>query len=304
MIKRGLWLILADILIMTFGLTFNPQYSLIFLLVFWSIGCSMILLGIFSQISKRVVLILGLLIVFGHDLLSLAELPKTGTTAVLIQIFLTGAATIVPLNSTHLIGFFYAILPWTGIMFLGYSAGAWYNKNFPESTRRQYLKFSGAALCLLFVVLRSINIYGDPSARQVYPSLIQNVFSFLNASKYPPSLLFFCMTTGPALLLLPALENASGRVAKAVATYGNVPFFYFVVHFYFLHLLLVAAFFLNGYGTKDIVQSPLFFRPRNFGFSLIAVYAIWLFVVASLYQPCLWFKRYKTKHNQWWLNYV
>ena len=303
-IKRGLWLILADVLIMTFGLTFNPLYSFIFLLVFWAIGCSMILLGIFSQVSKRLVLAAGLIIVFGHDLLNYADLPETGVSATLIKIFITGAATIIPVNSTHLIGFFYAVLPWTGIMFLGYGAGAWYKTGFPVMSRRKYLLISGLVLCALFIVLRTVNIYGDPSLRSSYPSLVQNVFSFLNTSKYPPSLLFFCMTIGPALLILSVLEQITGKLTRVISTYGSVPFFYFVVHFYFLHILLVAAFFLSGYHTKDIVQSPLFFRPPGLGFSLPVVYAIWIFVVASLYQPCLWFKRYKTNHNQWWLKYI
>jgi len=303
-IKRGLWLIFADIVIMTFGLTFNPAYSFIFLLVFWAIGCSMILLGIFSQVSRTLVLATGILIVFGHDLLNFANLPQTGTVSVLIKILITGAATIVPINSTHLIGFFYAVIPWTGIMFLGYAAGTWYKKDFPAVTRKQYLVLTGIALCVLFIILRTVNIYGDPSLRKVYSSFLKNVFSFLNVSKYPPSLQFFCITIGPALLVLAALEGASNKITRVMSTYGGVPFFYFVVHFYLLHILLVAAFFLSGYQTKDIVQSPLFFRPPAFGFNLPVVYAIWLFVVASLYQPCLWFKRYKTNHNQWWLKYI
>ncbi|MCX2481437.1 heparan-alpha-glucosaminide N-acetyltransferase domain-containing protein [Pedobacter sp. MC2016-15] len=304
MIKRGLWLIFAEIIIMTFALTFNPVYSFIFLLVFWSIGWSMILLGIFSKISGKVVTVLGMLIVFGHNLLDFADLPQTGTPAFLIKIFFTGAATILPLSPTHLIGFFYAVLPWTGMMFLGYAAGTWYQKDFSEITRRKYLIRSGLALCLIFIILRTINVYGDPAPHQEYPTFIQNVFSFMNLSKYPPSLLFFCMTIGPALLILAALENVSNKVTRVIAVYGNVPFFYYVAHFYYLHLLLAVAFFLSGYQVKDIIQSPIFFKPAGFGFQLPVVYAIWLFVVASLYLPCLWFKRYKTKHNQWWLKYI
>jgi uncharacterized membrane protein len=303
-VKRGIWLIFAEVFIMTFALTFNPGYSFIFLLVFWSIGCSMILLGIFARISKPLVLAIGLFIVFGHNLLILADLPKTGTTAVLIKIFINGAATIIPISSAHVVGIFYAVVPWTGIMFLGYAAGAWYKKDFPAVSRRKYLLISGLVLCLLFIVLRTLNVYGDPSPRKEFPLLMQNIFSFLNVSKYPPSLLFFCMTIGPALLLLALMEKICGKVTRVISAYGAVPFFYYVLHFYLLHFLLVIAFFLSGYQSKDIAQSILFFRPPTFGFSLPAVYAIWLFVVASLYQPCLWFKRYKTNHNQWWLKYI
>jgi len=303
-IKRGIWLIFAEIFILTFGLTFNPLYNFILLLVIWAIGWSMVLLGVFSRISRWLVLLMGIVLVFGHDLLNFVSLPKTGVEALLLKIFLTSSGTVVPLDSNHLVLFSYAILPWTGIMFLGYSAGRWYRKDFPAATRTKYLVVSGLSLCALFAVLRISNAYGDPSLRKVYPTLIQNIFSFLNASKYPPSLQFFCMTIGPALLLLSALENVSNKITKVISGYGSVPFFYFVVHFYVLHLLLVVVFFLSGHQINEIVQTPFFFRPPNFGFTLPVVYAIWLIVVASLYRPCLWFKRYKTNHDQWWLKYI
>lgn len=302
--KRGIWLVLAEITIVTLGLTFNPLYNFVILQVVWAIGWSMILLSICTRLSYWLVLSIGVILVFGHDLINYLPLPQTGAWAITLKVMLTASGTVLPLNSTHLVGVFYAILPWTGIMFLGYACGLWYTKSYSSLTRKRYLLLSGIGLVLLFIILRVNNGYGDPGLRRTYPNLLQNIFSFINASKYPPSLLFFSMTIGPALILLAILENAENKLARVISNYGTVPFFYFIIHFYLLHLLLVLAFFLNGHQTTEIIQVPFLFRPVAFGYSLPVVYLIWIIVVLALYKPCLWFKRYKTNHNQWWLKYI
>ena len=304
LLKRGVWLILVEIIIVTLGLTFNPFYNFVILQVIWAIGWSMILLSLLSCISYKLVLFTGLVLVFGHDLISYLDVPQSGAAAIWIKVLFTAFGTVLPLDPTHMVGVFYAILPWTGIMFIGYAAGAWYKKGFPEVTRKKYLLVWGMGLIVLFVVLRLNNGYGDPSLRKEYPELLQNIFSFLNTSKYPPSLLYFCMTIGPALVLLSVLEETKNRLTTAISNYGSVPFFYYIIHFYLLHLVLVAAFFLTGHKTAEIIQMPFLFRPVAFGFSLPVVYLIWLAVVAALYRPCVWFKRYKATHEQWWLKYL
>ena len=302
--KRGLWLVFAEIVIVSLGITYNPLYNFIILQVIWAIGISMILLSIFSRISWALVLATGIILVFGHDLLTYAHLPQTGALSILLKVFLTAAGTVLPLDKTHFIGVFYAVLPWTGIMFLGYSTGKLYKTEFPPINRKNVLFVSGIILIILFILLRLINGYGDPSPRKFYPEITQNVLSFLNVSKYPPSLMYFCMTIGPALVMLSILEKTQNSISKIISTYGSVPFFYYILHFYLLHFLLAIAFFLTGRPVSQIVQVPFLFRPSVFGFSLPVVYLIWIFVVASLYRPCLWFKTYKTKHNQWWLKYI
>lgn len=304
LLKRGLWLVLVEILIVTLGLTFNPFYNFIILQVIWAIGCSMILLSICSIISYRLVLLTGIVLVFGHDLINYLQLPQTGASSILIKVFFTASGTVLPLNPDHFLGVFYAILPWTGIMFLGYASGIWYEKDFDSNKRKQYLSIGGSILIILFISLRFINSYGDPSPRKEYPTLAQNVLSFLNTSKYPPSLLYFCMTIGPCLLVLSFLERIKNKVTLIISNYGSVPFFYYIIHFYILHLLLVAAFFITGHHIHEIVTIPFLFRPSAFGFSLPIVYLIWILVVTALYKPCLWFKQYKTKHQFWWLKFV
>ena len=304
LLQRGIWLIVVEIIIVTLGLTFNPLYNFIILQVIWVIGWSMILLSILSRISYHLVVAIGIVLVFGHDLINYMAIPGTGAAGIMIKVLFTAFGTVLPLDQTHFLGVFYAILPWTGIMFLGYAAGAWYKQGIPAVTRKKYLLFAGLGAVALFILLRVYNGYGDPSLRKSYPEFYQQVLSFLNTSKYPPSLLYTCMTIGPALLLLALLENTKNKFTKVISTYGSVPFFYYIIHFYLLHFLLVIAFFITGHTSKEIIQMPFLFRPVVFGFSLPVVYLIWLIVVASLYRPCVWFRNYKATNNHWWLSYV
>jgi hypothetical protein len=153
----------------------------------------------------------------------------------------------------------------------------------------------------LFIALRFFNGYGE---RAPWDKI--HFLSFLNTSKYPPSLLYLCMTLGPALIALAFLENVHTWWSKFLSVYGRVPFFYYVLHFYLLHLLLVIVFFATGRTSAEIIDPrlPFLFRPSNFGFGLGVVIFIWLSVVAFLYLPCRWFNKYKLTHSQWWLKYV
>lgn len=303
--KRGLWLIIVEIVLVTLGLTFNPFYNFIILQVIWAIGCSMLLLS-FLRTSYKAILITGLVLVLGHNLTDWISLPQNGISGNLIKILLTAFGTVIPVDDKHLIGVFYSILPWTGIMFIGYAAGAWYKKDFNPAKRKQYLLISGAALLLLFVILRLINGYGDPAPRRDFGAILPNILSFLNVSKYPPSLQYTCLMLGPALMFLAVSEHLRGRIASMLRTYGRVPFFYYILHFYLLHTLLVIAFFATGHGANEIAAFPMpfYFRPVNFGFSLPVVYLIWIFSVAVLYQPCRWFWKYKQTHSYRWLRYL
>lgn len=304
LLKRGLWLIVIEIALITFGLTFNPFYNFIILQVIWAIGFSMIFLALFSRISYKTVLIIGLILVFGHNLFNLFPAPADSNGGMILKIFFTASGTIVPVSSTHLVGVFYAILPWTGVMFVGYGVGAWYKKGYAAELRKRNLLIVGLLTIFVFISLRLINIYGDPAPRKEYHDFFKNLLAFFNVSKYPPSLQYTAMTLGPAMLFLAFTENLNNWFTRITAVYGAVPFFYYVLHFYLLHTLLVIVFFATGYTGKDIVQIPFWFRPATFGFGLPIVYLIWFCVVATLYLPCRWFKQYKENHKQWWLRYV
>ncbi|TCD10414.1 DUF1624 domain-containing protein [Pedobacter frigidisoli] len=304
LLKRGLWLVAVEIIIISLGLTFNPFYNLIILQVIWAIGCSMIFLALASRISYKTVLVTGLILVFGHNVFNLLHIPTDATTGMLLKVFFTSFGTVIPLPNNHLIGVFYAILPWTGVMFVGYGVGAWYNKNYDREKRRRNLLIVGSLTVFLFLFLRFINIYGDPVPRKEHYDFFKNLLTFFNVSKYPPSLQYISMTLGPAMLFLAFTENINNWFTRISSVYGAVPFFYYVIHFYLLHTILVVVFIATGYTSNQIVQIPFWFRPTDFGFNLTIVYLIWLAVVASLYLPCRWFKKYKETHKQWWLSYV
>lgn len=307
LIKRGIWLLFVEVVLITLGLTFNPFYNFIILQVIWSIGWSMILLGILSRVSHRLVLVVGLVLFFGHNLLNYINLPADNTiSGGLISILFTTSTKVIPIGSEHFIGTFYAILPWTGAMFLGFSIGKWYDANFDTNRRKKLLFYSGLGLFLSFILLRYFSFYGNPTPRKEYANQLKSLFDFFNVSKYPPSLQYYGMTLGPALMLLAGIENVKNWFSKIIMVYGNVPFFYYVLHFYLIHIVLVVFFFVNGYGANDIVtpQSPFLFRPNDFGYNLPIVYLIWLGVVALLYKPCIWFQKYKATHAQWWLKYL
>ncbi|MEO7487793.1 MAG: heparan-alpha-glucosaminide N-acetyltransferase domain-containing protein [Ferruginibacter sp.] len=302
LVKRGLWLVLVEIVIITFGITFNPTYSFVVFQVIWAIGWSMVLLGLLMRFPLYAVLTTGAILFFGHNLFDhIINIPQNVATGNLMKILFTASPSILQISDTRFIGVFYAVLPWTGVMLLGYCAGYWFRKEFSAVKRKQLLLTTGLSLIVFFIILRYFNGYGDPA-----PWDKEHFLSFLKTSKYPPSLLYLCMTLGPALVALSLLENVHTKWSAVATVYGRVPFFYYVLHFYLLHLLLVIIFFATGHGSNEIIDTrvPFLFRPFNFGFRLAIVYAIWLSIVSLLYLPCRWFNQYKKTHSQWWLSYV
>jgi uncharacterized membrane protein len=305
LIKRGLWLVFVEIVVVSFGLTFDYKFPFIIWQVIWAIGCSMIILGLIRALPVKWILLTGCIIFFGHDLINYVRPPQPGTTADIVTVLLTAFNNFIPIGSDRVIGDFYAILPWTGVMLLGYGIGPWFSKEYSPAKRKRNLLVAGLFFVALFIILRWINKYGDPAPRQAIEGW-RGILAFLNASKYPPSLMFCCMTLGPSLVFLALSENIRSGWSKVASVYGKVPFFYYILHFYIIHSLLIIVFFVSGY-TADQIRDPnlpFLFRPANFGFNLAGTYLVWICVVASLYFPCRWFYRYKTTHPQWWLKYL
>lgn len=307
LIKRGLWLVFAELAIITLGWTFNPLYNVFILQVIWAIGWSMVILGLMVRTSFTLIIFLGAIIFFGHNILDYVLLPKTGTASVLWKIFFTNdGININPVGSNHIVVLIYAILPWTGVMLLGYGFGYFYSSQVTTLQRKKYLLLTGISLIALFIVLRLINSYGDPHPWSTQKNATFTFLSFINTTKYPCSLQFLCMLLGPAILLLIPLERIQNKFSQKMLVYGRVPFFYYVLHFYLIHIICVIVFFASGFGVDQIVdrKTPFLFRPQHFGFDLWVVYAVWIFVVVVLYKPCKWFNKYKSTHSQWWLSYV
>ena len=306
LIKRGLWLIFAEFILLSFAFSFDPFYHVFVMQVLWATGVSMVLLGLLVRAPLAIIAFTGAIIFFGHDILTYVQLPKTGAESVLLTIFFTARAAFLPFAPHHAFFVLYAVLPWTSVMLLGYVFGSLYTKNVQPHRRKNILLITGLSLITVGIVLRIIDHYGDPSPWSVQRNFAHSLLSFLNASKYPPSLFYLCMTLGPVITILALIENVNNRVTSVFKVYGNVPFFYYILHFYIIHLLTVVLFFASGRTVDQIDDhiSPFLFRPVDFGYNLAIVYLIWFCIIASLYLPCRWFSNYKKTHNQWWLSYL
>jgi uncharacterized membrane protein len=306
LLKRGLWLIVVEFALISFAITLDPLYHMFIFQVIWVIGASMIVMAGLIWLPLSVIALMGGLLFFGHDIFNYLKLPAEGTGGFLWKLFFTALAAILPVGKTHFLLVLYALLPWMGVMLCGYVMGQVYHASYDAAKRKKILFSAGITLMLLFVVLRAFNIYGDPSPWAIQRTTALSIISFFNVSKYPPSLLYLCITIGPGLLLLSATEKVNNRFSRLLVVYGNVPFFYYVLHFYLLRLLNVILFYLQGYGAKDIItpRSIMLFRPEAFGLNLFGVYMVWLLVIIVLYFPCRWFSKYKREHRQWWLSYL
>lgn len=306
LITRGLWLVLMEITIVTLGITADTGFSFIILQTIWSIGISMLLLGLVIWLPFNVILALGLIIVFGHNSLDFAEEARKGNVPLWWNFI--HLPTVVPLGEGRMLGVFYPFLPWTGLMMLGYCCGKIFTAYDALKRNGILLRIGGGALAL-FILLRILNVYGDPVPWVKQDTMLKSIYAFMNVQKYPPSLLYTCATIGVSLIFLSVVKNTTGRLSKIITVYGRVPFFYYILHFYLLTLVRIAVFLANGHsfmeGLNGAPGMPFKFTAPGEGFSLGVVYGIWLAVVIALYPLCNWYDRYKANHKEKkWLSYL
>ncbi len=198
--------------------------------------------------------------------------------------------------------FIYPLLPWVGVMLAGFGAAGIFE--LPTDRRNQLLRRIGLTLTAAFVLLRALDIYGDPNPWQVQPGgLTRTVIDFVNTTKYPPSLDFLLMTLGPAAILCSFADRFTGRVKDALVMFGRVPFAFYVAHFFLIHTIGVLIGVLEGFQARQLM-TLFFYYPKGFGISLPAVYAIWMLVIAMLYPLCRWVADVKARRRDWWLSYV
>lgn len=306
LIKRGLWLIFIEIVVISFAWSFNPMYNVFFLQVIWAIGVSMVLLGLVIRLPYNVLLFLGLLIVFGHN--ALDPFRQTLNGGFWWDLAMQGNFAVHCIIPDHCLIMVYAFVPWWGLMILGYCFGRLYGSHIDPAYRKRMLIYLGVGLILLFIVLRFFNIYGDPVPWSVQKNPVYSFLSFIKVNKYPPSLLFFCMTIGPALLLLAFLENFKNQLSQAISIFGRVPFFFYVIHLYLIHFISMMLFFFKGHSFQEGLhgnpQVPFKFFIPGEGYSLGEVYLVWIIVIFALYPLCKWFNDYKNRNPKWWLSYL
>ncbi|MES1215246.1 MAG: heparan-alpha-glucosaminide N-acetyltransferase domain-containing protein [Bacteroidota bacterium] len=302
---RGLWLVFLELTVVSFAWFFDIHFITIGMFVIWALGISMIALSILIYLPQTAILFIGLLMVFGHNLLDNVHVPGSGFPSFIWSV-------IHEQQDFEYKGHFffvgYPVVPWIGVMALGYCAGGFYKNDFDAARRKRLLLLIGIGSIVLFILLRYSNWYGDAShwSQQSQPAF--TVLSFLNVSKYPPSLLYLLVTLGPALIFLSFTERSSNWLAEKIKIIGRVPMFYYLVHLYLIHLGAMLAASLSGFSWKDMILTNwISSEPqlRGYGFSLGVVYAIWFLLIIILYFLCKWYDGYKKRHKEkWWLSYL
>jgi uncharacterized membrane protein len=306
-IKRGIWLVLVELILITLSWTFNPFYNFLILQVIWAIGVSMIILGLLIRLPMKVLLVIGLLIFFGHNLLNYPSINHDLKGGWLADLLYFSNFSVYTLDKSHVFIIVYSFVPWTGVMLLGYCLGKLFTPQFDPRKRRKILLQLGFGLLALFLILRFINNYGDPVPWSKQPrGDVFTFLSFINVNKYPPSLDFLSIMIGGGLIALALLERVQGKLADFFKVFGRVPMFYYILHLYLIHLIGVAVFFGEGFSVDQIVtpNNPFLFRPSAFGFGLLGVYTVWIIVIVILYPLCKKYDRYKSTHRNWWLSYL
>ncbi|HEX6227001.1 MAG TPA: heparan-alpha-glucosaminide N-acetyltransferase domain-containing protein [Chryseolinea sp.] len=306
LLKRGIWLIVLELTIVNFAWFFNVQFSLITLFVIWALGFGMIVLAACIHLPYKAILAIGVLMVAGHNAFDDFSIEGNGPAAILWSMVHQFQGF--PLSDGYFLFVGYPIIPWIGVMMLGYCFGAFYQPSYNPAVRQKTLLYLGSSVILLFIILRLVNGYGDPHPWSTQQNPVFTVLSFLNVTKYPPSLLYVLVTLGPAILFLAVSEGYYGRLSQSVKILGRVPMFYYLLHLYLIHLLAMTAAVLTGYDLSDMVFDTWVTNSPNlvgYGFNLWVVYVVWISVVLILYPLCKWYDAYKaTQRHKWWLSYL
>ncbi|MFL6234009.1 MAG: DUF1624 domain-containing protein [Thermoanaerobaculia bacterium] len=301
LLTRGLWLIFLDLVVARcLAYQFNFDYRVTMLIVLWALGWAMIALAALVRLPASVVTAFGAVLIAGHNLFDAVRSASPFWSILHAPGFVLN-------TPEHVVFAAYPLIPWIGVTAVGYGLGQIYD--WSADRRRAFLLRLGAALSLGFLVLRGLNVYGDLSRWTGQKTAAFTVLSFLNTTKYPPSLLFLLMTLGPALIFLALIDRHTPRVLRPALLIGKVPLFYYLLHFTLIHLLAVAICLLR-YGSAhwmfespDLAHYP-FSPPPGWGFSLPAVYLTWAFVVVAMYPLCRWFAALKQRRSEAWLSYL
>ncbi|ADE13231.1 conserved hypothetical protein [Nitrosococcus halophilus Nc 4] len=301
LVTRGLWLIFIELSVINLSWTFG-WYPYLFVQVIWAIGWSMIFLAGMLYLPFWVSMGSALTMIVGHNLLDPIQAQQFGDWSIFWNILHEMGGQPVPIINYFFVA--YPLIPWLGVMVAGYGFGRLVT--LPADHRNPLLYKLGLGLVAAFIILRGFNLYGDPEPWQ--PSergLLFSVLEILNTEKYPPSLAYLLMTLSPAIALLPLIEKWRGRLADGVKIFGQVPFFYYLVHLLLIHIL--AMLWIRWtFGTWDrlryLSQSGGF--PESYEPSLLRVYLVWIMVVGALYPLCRWYAHLKKRSQSWWLSYL
>ena len=305
---RGVWLIFVEMVIISTALTFSPfgipelgGKTVVIMQVIWAIGASMIVLSLLQRMGRRICLVLGLVIVAGHNLLD-SFWPMSSLFDEKWPLWVSLHAQMAVRAGPFLFLFAYPILAWIGVMLLGFGVSevfAW-----PQERRNRILLRTGIAMTAAFILLRAIDGYGDPNHwKWQQAGAGSTAIDFFNTTKYPPSLIFLLMTLGPAAMLCGVADKITGAVKETLVMFGRVPFAFYVAHFYLIHTLAIILGKLQGFTVGQMMTAFLFY-PKGYGVGLTGVYFVWMLVIVILYPYCRWVAAVKARRRDWWLSYL
>ncbi len=299
LLTRGLWLIFLELtFIRCFGWNMNFNYSSTNAGVIWAIGWSMVALAAFVHFPKWLVAFIGLAMIGCHNLMDDISADN------FVSFRWVWAILHDPVNLEWLPGKFfftqYPLIPWIGVMVCGYIFGAIFQSE--QGVRKAVLIRLGIFITLLFLLLRIINLYGDPHSWSGQKNLLFTIFSFVNTEKYPPSFLFLLMTLGPMIFALGCFDRQFGKVGQALITFGRVPLFYYLLHLPLLRIIVIIV-AIAKYGT-GVFSMKTDEAPPGWGFNLPIIYLIWFGVILLLYPLCRWFAEFKKRKQAVWLSYL
>ena len=281
LLTRGIWLIVLEFTIINISWFFNFKFTFLALTVIWALGMGMIALAIAIHLPFKAIVSIGIVFVAGHNLLDSVHVDGDNVLSFTWKVFHEAALVKFP-YFTVFVG--YPLIPWTGIMLLGYCIGALYIPSVDPIFRKKRLYLFGFSSVIAFFIVRAINIYGDPVPWSVQSNSLDTFLSFINVTKYPPSLSYALITLGPAMLFLAVSEKYSGKLVDIVTALGRVPMFYYIIHLYVIHLVALIAAVATGFTVSDMVfdtwvtDSP---NLKGYGFSLGVVYMIWIGLLAK-----------------------
>ena len=301
LVSRGLWLIFLEISVIGFGFWADIQFRTILFQVIFAIGAGFIILSGLIRLPGKIIGLLGLAIILLHDALPAKPFTSPAGEFIWSLLFQRGFFKF-GTDRALIIG--YAVIPWLGIMLAGYGYGKVFE--LPSEKRRKLLLMSGIGALTLFVMLRLLNLYGDPKPWVTQPSQVFSFFSFLNVSKYPPSLMYTAMTLCVMFFLLRLADARDNALIRTFVTYGQVPMFFYILHWYIVHASMFVIILLQGVTWDQMVFGVMHFgKPEGSGVALPFVYLYWLCLVIGLYPLCRWYGRYKAAHRQnKWLSYL
>ena len=300
LLTRGLWLIVLEVTIVGMAWTGKLPGHALFLQVIWALGVSMVVLGATLPLGRPVLAAIGLIMIGGHNLLDpihAAELGVWGPAWHLLH----EKGVPLPFGLRGYVS--YPLIPWIGVMMVGYALGPLFLAE-PALRRRTLLRMGGGALAL-FALVRGINNYGDPAPWHVWPDAITTAMAVLNVTKYPPSLDYLLLTLGVTFLLLATIGGAGSGIGSVLATYGRVPLFTYVTHLYAAWLISWIIDLLQQSTFKNLVGNGASDAPSGaLGLSLPGTYVAWALLMALLFPACRWFARVKQRRTDWWLSYL